>query len=375
VSLTESHRSAGGRRFPPTDRLRVLLLTNEDPDGDQPGFRDAFTGLTTNRSIESCACAAPKLIAVKKGDAGAMRELLEIMRAERTNAVVQMTPQGFPYTEEWFREVKALPDAPRLLYIEQDAWGRWTKPIHPEMGLWWREADVVFTVALGKQRKLIERFGARDVRFTPNTYDQIMFAREETEEPPLTGDLTDVAVIGNWWGNRFLPSRLPGARDRYRLVRKLQQQTDISLAVYGHNWTGRGAMGHTTREQQAAVARTALITANWDHYPGYAAYASNRLATQMLAGRVHVTTQHPQSDWLPGHETGLFLEPTVDSAVRRINELLCRPREEVLALGLATHRWARHRLSDRELARYVLGAVDDRLLESLPADPWARLPS
>ena len=117
------------------------------------------------------------------------------------------------------------------------------------------------------------------------------------------------------------------------------------------------------------------MTANWDHFPHYAAFSSDRLAIQLLAGRVHVTTLHPASEWLPGSEAGLFLEPTVGAAVDRIRTLLRRPREEVLELGLAGHRWVRHRLSDRELTRYMIGAVDERLLRGLPPDPWSRLPT
>ena len=358
----------------PADRLRVLLLTNEDT-GDPPGQRDGFARLVEDGSIESFVWAAPKMIAKSKGEPGALREILEIIRAKRPNVIVQASPQGFPYTEDWFRAVAATPARPILLYWEGDAWGRWTKPIHPEMRLWWKAADVVFTVAIGTQRKLIERLGGRDVRFVPNTYDHIRYSEEEANEPPTRGDYSDVAVIANWWGNRYFISRLPGARQRFRLVRALQKDPRIPLAVYGRNWTGRGVRGPVPYDDQAAVARSSLITVNWDHFPGYAGFSSNRLGIHLLAGRAHVTTLHPDSEWLPGPEIGLFLEPTVNAAIRRVRELLDRPRDEVLELGLAAHRWVRHRLSDRELARYMLGAADERLLRQLPEDPWGRLPA
>jgi hypothetical protein len=356
------------------DRLRVLLLTNDDAGGDHPGQRDGFARLEEDGSIESFTWAAPKILAEAKGEHHALREILEIVRTKRPNVIVQITSQGVPFTAEWFQAVAAAQSRPILLYWEGDAWSRWTKPIRPEMHLWWKAADVIFTVAVGKQRTFIERLGGRDVRFVPFTYDHIYYREEESNEPPTRGDYSDVAVIGNWWGNRYFISRLPGARERFRLVRGLQKDPRIPLAVYGKNWTGRGVMGPIPIDEQAAVARRALITANWDHFPDHAAFYSDRLAIQMLAGRPHVTTLHPKSEWLPGPETGLFLEPTVDAAIRRVRELLERPREEVLELGLAAHRWARHRLSDRELGLYVLGAVDERLLRRLPTDPWDRLP-
>src|SRR5262249_34034515 len=162
--------------------------------------------------------------------------------------------------------------------------------------------------------------------------------------------------------------RLPGARDRLALVQGLQKDPAIPLAVYGSNWTGRGVRGAAHIDDQAAVARSALITASWDHFPDYEEFYSDRLTIQLLAGRAHVTALHPRSEWLPGPEKGLFLEPTVRSVVERVRELLTRPKEEVLHLGLEAHRWVRHRLSDRELARYLVGAVDRSLLKDLPED-------
>ena len=358
----------------PDERLRVLMLTNEWSEGDAPGQPDGCAVLHESGAIEAFARAAPVAIARSKGAPDTMRELLELIRTFRPNVIVQNSPHGFPFTDEWLRAVDtAVPRAARLLW-EGDAWGRWSKPPPPETRLWWKSADVVFTVAVGKQRALIEGAGARDVRFVPYTYDHVLHRDEEATEPAVRGDYSEVAVIGNWWGNRYFVSRLPGARQRFRLVRSLQRDPGIPLAVYGHNWTGRGVRGPIPRAAQATVARQALLTANWDHYPSYAAFYSDRLGIQMLAGRAHVTTLHASSEWLPGPETGLFLEPTVESVVRRVRELLGRPREEVLELGLAAHRWARHRLSDRELARFILGAVDERLLTGLPSDPWSKLP-
>jgi hypothetical protein len=362
------------RRLSPIEGLRVLLLTNEEK-GEHPGHRDGFARLEEDGSIESFAWAAPKTIAKSKGEEGALREILELVRANRPNVIVQASPHGFPFTEDWFRAVASAAARPILLDWEGDAWGRWSKPVPAETRLWWRQADIVFTVATGKQRSLIERLGCRDVRFVPFTYDHIRYSVEEANEPPTRGDFSEVAVIANWWGNRYFISRLPGARQRFRLVHGLQKDLAIPLSVYGSNWTGRGVKGPIPIGDQAAVARSALITANWDHYPDYAGFASDRLAIHLLAGRAQVTTWHPLLEWLPGPERGLFLEPTVGDAIRRVRELLARPRDEVLELGLAGHRWVRHRLSDRELARYMLGAVDERLLRELPEDPWGRLPA
>jgi hypothetical protein len=374
--VNETSKTPLGMRLPVTEEgLRIFVLTNELDRDHAAGQRDGFARLEAEGSIAAFSWAAPKIIASEKGEADALRDVLDMIRARQPNIVIQTSPHGFPFTEDWLRAVLALTPRPLLIAWEGDAFSRWRKPVRPETRAWWRMADVVFTTAFGKQRELIEHYGAHDVRFVPYTYDHIRYAEEEANEPPIRGDYTDVAVIGNCWGNRYFFSRLPGAGQRLSLVRRLQKDKSIPLAVYGSNWTGRGVRGPIHIDDQASASRSALITVSWDHFPDYAEFYSDRLAIQLLAGRAHVTGFHPRSEWLPGPDRGLFLEPSVRAVVDRVRELLGRPREEVLELGLEAHRWVRHRLSDRELARYIVGAVDPRLLQGLPEDPWARLPT
>jgi hypothetical protein len=350
------------------------MLTNELDREHAAGQRDGFARLEAEGRIEHFAWAAPKILARTKGEDQTLRDVLDMIRARQPNVVIQTSPHGFPFTEDWLRAVLSMTPRPLLIAWEGDAFGRWTKPVPRETRAWWNLADMVFTTAFGKQRELIEHYGATDVRFVPYTYDHVRYAEEEANEPPIRGDYSDVAVIGNRWGNRFV-SRLPGARQRIALVRGLQKDPGIPLAIYGLNWEGRGVRGPIHIDDQAAVSRQALVTVSWDHFPKYEEFYSDRLTIQLLAGRAHVTGLHPKSEWLPGPERGLFLEPSTDAVIRRVRELLARPQEEVLELGLEAHRWVRHRLSDRELARYLLSAVDPRLREDLPEDPWARLPT
>ncbi len=115
------------------------------------------------------------------------------------------------------------------------------------------------------------------------------------------------------------------------------------------------------------------MSVNWDHFPRHESYASDRLPISMVAGRVHVTTGHPGFDWVPGHEAGLFVEPSVAGVVERVKTLAAAPEDEILELGLAAHHWARERMSHRAAARFMLAAVDRQLLDGLHEDPWHRL--
>ena len=107
----------------PSDRLRVLLLTN-DETSEPTGQHVTATPLDENEFQ-----ALPGGFAKPKGEPGALREILEIVRTNRPNVIVQTTPSGFPFTEDWFRAVVAGPSSPILLYWEGDAWSRWSKPV------------------------------------------------------------------------------------------------------------------------------------------------------------------------------------------------------------------------------------------------------
>src|SRR5262249_15412763 len=93
----------------PENPLPVLPLTNEQANGDHPGQHDGFERLVADGSIEAFTRAAPRMIAKSKGESGALREVLEIIRAKRPNVVVQVTPSGSSYTEDWFRALEATP--------------------------------------------------------------------------------------------------------------------------------------------------------------------------------------------------------------------------------------------------------------------------
>ena len=121
--------------------------------------------LPLRRSIGSRRRPSP----IRKDPTGLGPSFVEIIRTKRPNVIVQITPQGFAFTEDWFRAVIDVVPNAILLFWEGDAWNRWSKPVPRETRLWWRQADVVFTVALGDQRQLIERSGCRDVRFVPWT--------------------------------------------------------------------------------------------------------------------------------------------------------------------------------------------------------------
>jgi len=126
-------------------------------------------------------------------------------------------------------------------------------------------------------------------------------------------------------------------------------------------------------DRQTDEIRRGRISANWDHFPRMPDYGSDRLAISLLAGRPHVTTRHPGGEWLPGEDMGLFQEPSPKLVYERVANLLDVDPAITNRMGSAARRWALHRLSHREGARYILSRV---LTDVAPPedDPWANLP-
>jgi hypothetical protein len=362
------------RRFndPERELIRLLMISNQRSYGPA-GLCEAYETMVSRGEIDSFDVVVPLMTALKSNEETARRELFEVARACRPNVVMVLSPSRLPLDSAWVTEFLATSGNPLVVYWEGDAWHRWRKPVNSLMRSWLAASDVVFSVAGRPQTSLFRRYGARDVRFAPSTYCHVKFAAGEQLGPSDDhAPKYDAVIVGNRWAHLGLVSRLDGASARARLVRRLERDGRLRLAVYGSGWRGRAAKGVLPFAQSVDAVREALVSANWDHFPRHESFVSDRLPTSLLAGRVHVATAHPGLEWLPGESEGLFLEPSVSAVVKRVQELLRRPVPELIELGSSAHEWVKHRLSDREGARFMLAAVDERLLAGLPQDPWRR---
>jgi hypothetical protein len=335
------------------------------------GFAQTFSELIGSGHLAAFDRVYPRVTAATRGHDAANAELAQVGEELRPDVVLIITPGALRHDSAWVGRFLESCGNPTVLYYENDPWGGWAKRVNQTMAAWFAAADVVFTTAREPHRSLFRRHGARDVRFSPQTYCQVTLADAEATQPePGERPAYDAVMIGNRLARWGRVSRMPGAVARARLVRGLQRRPDLRLALYGRGWKGRGVKGPIPYIRQAAAVREGLVSVNWDHFPRHESYSSDRLPISLLAGRAHVTTAHPRMDWLPGEEIGLFQEPTPSAVIGRVERLQAGDAGEVIELGLAGHRWVRDRLSHRQAALFMLGAVDRSLLATLPEHPW-----
>jgi len=353
----------------PAREIRLLMVTNERIEGTERGLRAEYGAMERAREIDAFAAVAPLPVLEAHGANGAMRAIQRATVSLQPNVVLVLSPGALAVDPDWITSWLSAAGNPVTLLWEGDAWHRWAKPPSAAMRSWLQRVDHVFTVAGAPQRELLERCGARDVRFVPQTYCHVTFAREEAAPPDEYGIRYDAVMIGNSVAHLGRFSRMPGAGRRARLARRLRS-SEMEVAIYGAGWPTRWCAATVPYAGQASIIRQAKMSVNWDHFPRHHAYASDRLPISLIAGRPHITTHHDGLSWLPGEEAGLFFERSTAGIVDRVRLIRSMSPQTLLALGRAAHAWVSNRLSDRQAARFLLSAVDDDVLDRLPADPW-----
>jgi len=351
------------------------MVSNQMTAAGHAGYRATFEAMERSGELTWFKYVTPRRTASDRGHAESLNELLEAGEAESPDVLLIASPHSFGHDLAWVERLLRAHNKPQVIYWEGDPWSRLGKPLNVSMRAWLKVADTVFTHARQPHVEMFRKAGAREVRFLPPTYDHVAFGEAEATAPALdsAGLSADAVMIGSGLARWGRVSRIPGAVARAGLVRKLQARRDLRIALYGDGWSGRGAMGALPFDDQVRAIRRGLMSVNWDHFPRHDGYASNRLPISLLAGRVHLTTMHSGYDWPPGEEAGLFPARTVPDLLKRVDALRAAGDDEVLRLGLEGHRWVRGRLSNREAARFMLGAVDSRFLVNLPPEPWGRL--
>lgn len=347
----------------PTDRIRLVMLTNEREPNAEPGLREALAHMQSTGEIAAWSAIAPALV----GASWSTQFNREVERI-RANVVLALSPGSGHFGLPRLLEDR---DDVVVLYWEGDAYGR-AKPISAEMRRWAQRSDILFSVAGPPQAESLLSIGTKRIQLILNTYCQVTFARYAEEDPLLENPDLDVVVVGSRVTRLRFFSALPGGAKRVRLVRGLRT-LNLRVRIFGGGWRGSSCEGAIPYSRQAEVMRRARITANWDHYDQFEGFSSDRLPISLLAGRIHVTSRHPGVDaW--SSAPGLIQVDSVQQALEQVDRLSKEPEDLLLEEGKKAWLWARGRVSDREAARFMLRFVDDRIAPP-PTDPWDSLPS
>lgn len=351
-------------------RPRVLLITNEATPGDAAGQVDGYKVLEVTGELGRVDAVSAQA-GFKHQPEAAVERVVQAIYATRPDIAVIWSPRQFPGSRAHFERIQRALGAAHLVYWEGDAWHK-AKASTEQMGWWMQSADIVFSTAGPPQATDFLKAGARAVQHVANTYCHLKFHSCEAAEPPPIQSLR-VTMIGSNLMRIPGITGLPGSFRRAELaVRLSRAMDDFELRGTGWGWVGLKAKP-IAYVRQADLIRSGACSVIWDHLPNLPDYSSDRMPIALIAGRPLITTRHPGMHWGPNEDQGLFQRDSPSQMVNLITELLL-DASRMTALGREAHRWAAHRVSHREAARFIIAQVVDSVAPP-PDEPWGHLPS
>lgn len=335
--------------------LRLLHLPNEARPGFQVGPREAFAAMLSQGELSACETYSFLYESEQRGVADSLTELLQRAAQFRPDVVVWQHVGRFPIDAAFLQRLRTAIGEAVLVYHEGDVYGRWLKPLPAPARALAAQADVVSLVGLGELAALFRRHGARRVVWSPHSFDS-----QRCDQPwsPSGARELDALMIGNRITSRLPLRDLPGARERFAVAELLHRRLGDRFAVHGAGWGSRPhARGPLPFDRQEHAIRSAWLGVSWDHFDQVPCYFSDRVPIAMAAGVVHVTNRQPGYEEIFPRGCGLLHAASVAELGDIVDELLSRPRDQLIALGEQARRFARERLSARRVYRDLLLCV------------------
>ncbi|WP_442544871.1 glycosyltransferase family protein [Arthrobacter sp. KN11-1C] len=279
------------------------------------------------------------------------QDMVEHFRDFQPNFVLMQHLGSTGLTDGHFRAMRSAAKF-EFIYHEADPYSRFLHPLPGPARAAGRSADVTFTVGSGVFAENFRRAGSHDVRWSPHVFEPDRYRYSPVSNASFREH--DVVVVANRNRPRFRGH--PNWRDRIDFVTRLQERFGDRLAIYGHGWTGVGAMGPIEFSRQNEAIRSAWVSANWDHYAHEPQYFSNRLPISLAAGSIHATSWHPGYEDLFQEETKQFLlyRDSRSGLIDAIEELLSATTpEERIQAGIRGQEFAyRHYRQDDQLVSF-----------------------
>lgn len=353
--------TAALKRLAQDEKSRSLLyVPNERIIGQQAGPRAAFEACLNAGELERYS-AYPLLHRTGVvGSATAIRELLDIARAEQPSVVLLQHLAGSGFGQRCWADLRAACPQALLVYHEHDPYTPIRQPLPIEARAAASHADIIYTSGTGQFRRNFLKYGASDVRYSPQGFDPNRF---HSSGYSVSARRT-IVMIANSHRPRKPWRLLPGARERKQLVSKAAKMFGDRFAIYGSGWSGTHAKGNCNYSEQSKILSAATLSINWDHFSNEAHYYSDRWPISLVSGAVHVTTQHPGQEQLTdGHES-LFSARTPDDLLALADRLMTMPVAKLESMSAEAAQFAKLRHQQESEFRRIL--FECGLVEKIP---------
>jgi len=311
--------------------MNVLLLLN-GPENWQTGIEDGFIHLRSIGAISSLEWFYIQDYSRKHGIENGLARCLEIADAFQPDLIIIFHIAKFHISGNLLKTLKNLKSKPLLAYDEGDMYGSFAKPITRSMKTILKHADVVSIRGLGRFYKSISKYN-QNIFYMPHHSD---IARFDKKPHVLRYRKHEVVMIGNRVdpGPYGFLRRLPGAKDRARLVKAMGSAFRDNFLLYGDGWEDYyGNQGPLDFQKQLDVYRDSWITIAYEHYPEIPYYFSNRLPLALLAGSIYICHYHKGYDHIFQNCDFIFLFDSKDEAVDVVKYVLSLDRADLYDRG------------------------------------------
>jgi len=335
--------------------MKLLVLTNESRSSSAPGQRDALIQLVNQGWIKSVSFVSYKN---EQSYSRNFVAILEAVSSKNYDLLFIWSPTSFPESRNHFEQLERGIGNRPVLYWEGDCWAiSGIKSFSEQMRWWAAKSDAIFTVAGDPQKSHFEKY-CSNVYLIPQTYCHIQFQFGELESPFRTSNKSGIAMIGNQSATLPFLYGVPGSGARFSLAHLLKVSYRDDFHLYGSHWPRWLGATAIPYEEQISTIRKDLFSVNWDHFPKYESFVSDRLPISLLAGRPHITTKHPGKNIYGDQNVGLIEVDTILDAVSACESLLQLDPVELNSMGNAAHRWAKNRLSHRQAGQFMLSKLE-----------------
>ena len=344
--------------------LKFFYLPNESTVGDQVGPRKAFRILHKAGELSEYTAYSYLVERAKASNhQQALRDLRAAVEAFQPDVIYWQHLNGsYPVDSAYVKSLKAVASKPKFVWHDPDPYGKLIKPLDATMKAALSECDMAILVGLGYLAEHVRRAGAKQILFSPHSFDDERFGK------PWQATLTrrfDAIMIANLTCLKRIPFLfLPGGRNRKVMSRAFHRAYAERYAVFGagQGWQGEPyCQGPVHFDLQEQTIRSSWLTINWGQFDEIAMYSSDRLPISLASGVPHITNHQRGYEHLFPDAPGLYTVRSPAEALDAADFLLSMPREQLIDIGRQGVAYAHERLNATRVYRDVVAAIQQRL--------------
>ena len=306
--------------------MKILFLSQGKKIDDHPGWNDALVKLKQEGYIKDFTNIPYLGYAKKHGWDAFYNKVIELSKNEGFDVVYfhYFHKKGKPSPKDCINSLKKLPNAPIVITSAGDPFSdNWMLPDYP---MDFKEAsilaDITFSTQMGKAADKMNKWGAKNIVYTPNSMCQVRFEAHQINYEQHNFDFDVVFVGSNNSARNPFSRNLIAASKRKKLVMALYEKFGNRLGLFGNGWDLPCAQGFAPFNKQQETFQKGRIIVGGNPYSYSDYYSSNRIFFEISSGIPTVELRVPRLDKVLRNEDHCYFENSIEEIINRCEQLL-----------------------------------------------------